>query len=125
MLNLAGNSISSTASLAQASSLRELTLASNPIRELAFQPLGLGQLSYLNLAATAADSFKALWHLSFLPALQDLLFNDPLWGAAPLARLSNYRSNAVLQLSGLTGLDLDFISEVCLRLVQDRLNPDE
>ena len=112
MLNLAGNSISSMASLAQASGLRELTLASNPIRELAFQPLALRQLSYLNLAATAFDSFKALWQLSFLPALHHLLFNDPLWGVAPLARLSNYRSNTVLQLSGLTALDLACIPEV-------------
>ena len=118
---MAGNSIRSTASLAQATSLRELTLASNPIRELAFQPLALGQLSYLNLAAMAVDSFKALWQLSFLPALQALLFNDPLWGVAPLARLSNYRSNAVLQLSGLTSLDLAFISEVCSHLVREFL----
>jgi len=112
VLNLSENCITTLSGLPPLPQLRDVNLAANPVSELCSQILELPRLTALNLSATCVSSFRALWQLSACPSLEHLVLDDPLWGAAPLARLGNYRSSAVRQLQKLAVLDHALVSKV-------------
>ena len=51
-----------------------------------------------------------MWHLGSLPNLKELLFNDPDWGASPIARLCNYATYAAVHLPTLRTLDSQLLT---------------
>jgi hypothetical protein len=117
VLNLSENCITTLSGLPPLPQLQDVNLAANPISEVGGgHILKLSCLTALNLAATCVSSFRALWQLSACPCLEHLVLDDPLWGAAPLAKLGNYRSSAVRQLQKLAVLDHALVSKVGINL---------
>ena len=110
ILWLAQNSIHEIAGLSTLTNLRELNLAHNPIECVPFELSFNSQLQVLNLSATAILSCSSISHLASLASLRELFLDDPNWGCAPVAKLANYQTMAIVQFPQLTVLDYLLIS---------------
>lgn len=94
-LGLAGNSLASldAAALGRVPALTALDVARNrldfPGAQLraALAAGGCARLRRLNVAGNPAGSLRDVRRLAGLPALEELTWRSPLWGAAPVADL--------------------------------------
>jgi hypothetical protein len=107
---LAQNEIREIAGLSTLTCLRELNFARNPIECVPFELSCNTQLQVLNLSHTNILSCSAILHLASLPSLRELFLEDPNWGCAPVAKLANYQTMAIVRLPQLTVLDYLLIS---------------
>lgn len=107
---LAQNNIHEISGLSTLTNLRELNLARNPIESVPFELSCNSQLQALNLSDTSILSCSSMSHLASLASLRELFLDDPNWGCAPVAKLANYQTMAIVQLPQLTVLDYLLIS---------------
>ena len=110
ILWLAQNSIHQISGLSTLTNLREVNLARNPIECVPFELSFNSQLQALNLAATAVLSCSSMSHIASLASLRELFLDDPNWGCAPVAKLANYQTMAIVHFPQLTVLDYLLIS---------------
>lgn len=110
ILLLAENNIHEITGLSTLTNLRELNLARNPIECVPFELSRNSQLQILNLSDTSILSCSSISHLASLASLRELFLDDPNWGCAPVAKLANYQTMAIVQFPQLTVLDYLLIS---------------
>lgn len=110
VLWLAENDIHEISGLSTLTNLRELNLARNPIECVPFELSLNSQLQVLNLSDTSILSYSSMSHLASIASLRELFLDDPNWGCAPVAKLANYQTMAIVQFPQLTVLDYLLIS---------------
>jgi Leucine-rich repeat len=115
---LAQNSIHEVSGLSTLINLRELNLARNPIETVPLELSYNSQLQVLNLSDTSILSCSSVSHLASLASLRELFLDDPNWGCAPVAKLANYQTMAIVQFPQLTVLDYLLISREASELAQ-------
>ena len=106
-LSVAGNALAAldAAALARVPGLTALDASRNRLDfpgrclQAAVAAGGCGALRALRLAGNPAGSVRDVARLAGLPALQELTWRSPLWGAAPVAELPRARAAALAALA--------------------------
>ena len=108
---LCSNQLRRLACLGQLQDLRELWLQDNIFEDMsAADGPGLNACINLQVLALAGNPLTAceslgLTILSTLPALHDLSFADPMFGASPVVRTNGYRDSVIMQCRQVQMLD--------------------
>jgi hypothetical protein len=108
---LCSNQLRQLECLGQLQDLRELWLQDNKFEDMsAADGPGLSACINLQVLALAGNPLTAceslgLTTLSTLPALHDLSFADPMFGASPVVRTNGYRDSVIMQCRQVQMLD--------------------
>ena len=120
VLWLADNALTSLDGAGALAELRELHAAANAVSAAATHLAPLARLQALNLSRTRVADLGELARLAALPALREVHFADPAWGAAPLSRAAHYRTLALCALPRLQVLDYVGVTADDVARAQDR-----
>eukprot|EP00003_Mantamonas_plastica_P013703 TRINITY_DN2388_c0_g1_i1.p1 TRINITY_DN2388_c0_g1~~TRINITY_DN2388_c0_g1_i1.p1 ORF type:complete len:401 (+),score=101.94 TRINITY_DN2388_c0_g1_i1:161-1363(+) len=112
------NKITSLAGLKGLRSLKTLYCCSNEIRSIGDHLNRNLELEELNLSNNQIGSFKEILHLTRLPKLHTLSFNDPHFGENPVCLLGHYQTYVLCHLKSLKNLDAFRVTEQSKQLAE-------